>query len=119
MATDSDYFGGEPPQGFARERIDHVQLPDGRIRMIRRYYVESVPPGGMLVERERQEILCEWQGDQWVIPGENGEVIDGYVLCRRCSGTIRSKQFWRKIFGVFLKEEKIPKLPDPSRRLLR
>ncbi len=118
MAADSGFFGGEQQQGSIRVRIDHVPLPDGRIRMIQSYYLETIAPGGVLVERVRQEILCEWQGCQWVVPGATGEVIDGYVLCRKCSGGIRSRFFWRKIFSVFLKKDSLPELPYPGRRLI-
>ncbi len=121
MSADSEFFGGEQEQGMARERIDHVPLPDGRIRMMRSYFVESIAPGWMLVERVRQEILCEWAGDQWVTPGETGELIDGFVLCRRCARSLRSRLFWRKVFSPFLKKdtEAGQELPEPGRRLLR
>ena len=119
MAMDSDFFGGEQPDRGVRERIDHVPLPDGRIRIMRSYFVESVAPGGALVERQRQEILCEWEGDRWMVPGESGEIIDGYALCPRCARRVKSTRFWRRLFSPFLREDRQPQLPDPGRRLLR
>ena len=119
MAMDSDFFGGEQPDRGVRERIEHVPLPDGRIRIIARFHLESVAPGGMLVEREREEILCEWAGDRWMVPGESGEIIDGYALCARCAREVRNIRFWRRLFSPFLREDRLSPLPDPSRRLLR
>ena len=119
MAMDSDFFGGERPPGSRRVRIKHDLLPDGRIRIIRQHYAESVPPGGVLVEIEREEILCEWAGDRWMVPGESGEIIDGFALCPRCARRVKSVRFWRRLFSPFLREDRQLPLPDPGRRLPR
>ena len=119
MATDSDFFGGEPTQGLAKERIEHVPLPDGRMRIMRKNFVESVAPGGAIVERERQEILCEWAGDRWMVPGESGEIVDGWALCARCARRVRAIRFWQRLLSPFLREDRRAQLPDPGRRLPR
>ena len=118
MAMDSDFFGGELPPGSRRVRIRHDPLPDGRIRIIRQHYAESVPPGGVLVEIEREEILCEWAGDQWMVPGESGEIIDGFALCAGCARRTRIIRLLRRLFSPFLRQDGQPPL-GPTGRLLR
>ena len=98
-----DTDGFDPNRPFIKRKRKLEPSSDGNMRVVEEFHSRHYGPDGSLQIDDDAAYLCEGCGQVSVVPGQNGVVWQGRILCTKCRGRARWKWVLTPLWSPFLK----------------